>query len=191
MAARARSGRVLIGPDNGVLSPAWDALGGVEEAVEITSPSIVLRPASATFHGRDVFAPAAAHVAIGEDVGRLGPSIDADTLMRIAIPEPDVAAGTLRARVLAVDAFGNVQLAAEASQLDRAGFETAPSLEVTGGGAIVRASRGATYTSVEEGALVVLVDSSGWVTVACNGGDAARVLDVAAGATVVISRREG
>ena len=80
VAVRAASGAVLVGPDNGVLSMAWEALGGADTAVEITSDAIVLHPVSHTFHGRDVFAPAAAHLATGVPIGDLGPAVAVEEL---------------------------------------------------------------------------------------------------------------
>ncbi len=65
IAVRAASGAVLVGPDNGLLAVAWDSLGGARSAVEIGAEQVVLHPVSKTFHARDVFAPAAAHLAMG------------------------------------------------------------------------------------------------------------------------------
>ncbi len=118
---------MLVGPDNGVLSLAWDALGGVTEAVEISSPDVVLAPVSRTFHGRDVFAPAAAHLAAGRQLGDLGPAMDPASLERFDLPGPMVAAGAVGARVTATDAFGNVQLNATELDLDAAGVAAAGS----------------------------------------------------------------
>jgi S-adenosylmethionine hydrolase len=187
VAVRTGDGRLLVGPDNGLLSAAWDALGGVALAVEITSPSVVLRPTSATFHGRDVFAPAAASLAAGEDIRTLGSPLDADTLVRLERPQPVIGAGTLDARVLSVDGFGNVQLGATAEDIERAGLADAAHVVVRGGEA-VRSALGDTYGAVDTGAFVLLVDSSGWLAVACNGGDAAQRLGVAPGDTIEISR---
>jgi S-adenosylmethionine hydrolase len=188
VAVRTGDGRLLVGPDNGLLSAAWDALGGVALAVEITSPSVVLRPTSATFHGRDVFAPAAACLAAGEDIHSLGLPLGADTLVRLEPPRPVIGAGTLGARVLSVDGFGNVQLGATAEDLERAGLDNLMQVVVRGGGEAVRSSRGVTFAAVDEGAFVLLVDSSGWLAVACNGGDAAQRLRVVPGDTIEISR---
>ncbi len=76
IALRAASGALLVGPDNGVLSLAWDALGGTDTVVEVTAPDVVLHPVSKTFHGRDVFAPAAAHLSAGMPLEGLGPAVD-------------------------------------------------------------------------------------------------------------------
>jgi S-adenosyl-L-methionine hydrolase (adenosine-forming) len=187
LAVRTGEGRFLVGPDNGMLSLAWGPLGGAAQVVEITSPSVVLHPTSATFHGRDVFAPAAAHLAAGERFDRLGPTLDAETLVRVSLPEPVVGTGSLGAHVLAVDVFGNVQLAATAGDLARAGLGNVAQVVLRGGAGDVSGVRAETYAAVPEGTLAMLVDSSGWLAVACNGGEAADVLHVAPGDTISIS----
>ena len=121
-----RSGRLLAGPDNGVLSLAWAALGGPSAAAEIAAPEVVRSPASATFHGRDVFAPAAAHLALGGPLERLGPPIDPGTLASVAVPVPAVAPGEAGAVVLSADRFGNLQLAMRPEDLEAAGLPRAP-----------------------------------------------------------------
>lgn len=187
VAIRTGQNRFLIGPDNGLLSLAWASLGGVAQAVEIIDPSVLLRPTSATFHGRDVFAPAAAHLAAGGHIEGLGRPLDVETLLRASAPPPVIGHGMLTAHVLAVDAFGNVQLGAQPSDLERAGLGDATDLVVHGGGDRMRSTRAETYAAVAEGALVVLIDSSGRLAVACNRGDAAGVLHVAPGDTIGIS----
>src|SRR5262245_49795874 len=80
VAVETERGRLIVGPDNGLLSPAVAALGGVKRAVEITSPEVVLSPISPSFHARDVLAPAAAHLAAGLDLAQLGSALDQATL---------------------------------------------------------------------------------------------------------------
>jgi S-adenosylmethionine hydrolase len=185
-----RDGRLLVGPDNGVLSLAWRVLGGVARAVEVTSASIVLHPTSATFHGRDVFAPAAAHLAGGGDLSELGGPVDPATLIRVDPPEPRIAPGSLTAYVLAVDSFGNVQLGAAATDLDRAGLGDAAVLTVRAGAESSPAARAQTYSAVGDDELMVLVDSSGRLAVARNRGDASMHLRVAPGDWVEIGGPE-
>ena len=130
IAVRAASGALLVGPDNGLLSLAWEALGGAADAVEITSDDVVLQPVSRTFHGRDVFAPAAAHLAVGMPLAALGPAIDVDRLHVLELPGPMVAVGAIGARVTGVDGFGNVQLNVGPDDLEAAGI--GPVLTVRG-----------------------------------------------------------
>ena len=93
VALETEDGRLVVGPDNGLLAPTAAALGGVARAVEITSPEVVLTPVSPAFDARDVLAPAAAHLAAGAALGTLGPPVDPATLAQMTIPEPTVEHG--------------------------------------------------------------------------------------------------
>jgi hypothetical protein len=186
VAVRSGRDRFLIGPDNGLLSLAWAALDGVSEAVEITSSAVILRPTSATFHGRDVFSPAAAHLSAGARLDSLGEPVDAGTLGRVELPAPAVARGSLAATVLAVDVFGNAQLGAGAADLEAAGLDAKPVLSVRAAGVARSVRRAASYGDVAEGELMLLDDSSGRLALACNRGDAAGELRVAPGDTIEI-----
>jgi S-adenosylmethionine hydrolase len=172
-------GGVLIGPDNGLLPWAADALGGVTDAVELTNRAWFAPAVSRTFHGRDVFAPVAARIASGADPADAGPRIDPSRLVRL--PDPVVAAGQgwLEAEVLTVDRFGNVQLAAPATTLNGLGER----LSVGG----VRAVRGTTFGDAAPGGLVVFVDSADRVAIAVTGGRAAVVLAVTPGDVLRVS----
>src|SRR5919204_1173248 len=103
-------GRLYVGPDNGLLVPAAEAGGGIAAAHELANPRYALQPVSRTFHGRDLFAPAAAHLALGVPPAELGPPPDPEVLVRISVPEPEVVPPRVGATALAVDRFGNVQL---------------------------------------------------------------------------------
>src|SRR5207302_5834762 len=110
LALRDADGRLYVGPDNGLLVPAAERLGGIAEAYELANPAYALESVSRTFHGRDLFSPAAAHLALGVDPAELGPPIDPGALAHIDLPQPDVGANRIRATILYVDRFGNVQL---------------------------------------------------------------------------------
>jgi S-adenosylmethionine hydrolase len=172
LAVQARSGALLVGPDNGVLSLAWGALGGVVAASSISSPAVTLQPAAATFHGRDVFSPAAAHLAAGMTLGEVGPPVDPTALVALTLPEPVVSPGALTTTVISTDRFGNVELAATEADLHRAGLQGASELavETEAGPTPVLLVR--TYGDVDAGRAAVLIDSSGWVTIAVNRGRA-------------------
>ncbi|WP_028851871.1 SAM hydrolase/SAM-dependent halogenase family protein [Thermocrispum municipale] len=175
---------VLIGPDNGLLLPAAEALGGAQHAVELSSPELQLHPVSATFHGRDVFAPAAAHLAAGVDPTEFGPSIPIEQLHRLPTPAPSVRPGEVVASVATIDHFGNVQLTAPASSLREAGLTQGMTVVVqrqfTG---VV----GRTFADVDEDELVVLSDSAGLAAIAVNGGSAAQRLGLTGDEQVTIS----
>lgn len=163
---------LLVGPDNGLLLPAADALGGVHAAYELTEPSLRLPVTSSTFHGRDVFAPAAAHLALGTAPSAFGEPVD--DLVRMA--EPLVAAfpGKLVAEVLTVDHFGNVQLAATPADLDLSGLTG--TVTVHSERVAVTAVVGRTFADVPAGGSVLYADSAGRLAVAINGGSASAVL---------------
>ncbi|MFY1669268.1 SAM hydrolase/SAM-dependent halogenase family protein [Plantactinospora sp. WMMB334] len=147
--ALATPGGLLVGPDNGLLPRAAAVLGGITGAVELTSTTWFPDP-SRTFHGRDVFAPAGARFALGAPLTDAGPAVDPATLVRL--PEPVVAegAGWLEAEVLAVDHFGNVQLAAAGSALRRlpAALRVAPTIPAAG---THTAGEAGTHTAGEAG----------------------------------------
>ncbi|WP_410627549.1 S-adenosyl-l-methionine hydroxide adenosyltransferase family protein [Amycolatopsis sp. cmx-8-4] len=165
-------GGLLVGPDNGLLLPAARALGGVRAAYELTEPSLRLPVTSATFHGRDVFAPAAAHLALGVLPSAFGNAVE--TL--VELPEPFVAAfpGKLVSEVLTVDHFGNVQLAATPADLELSGLTGAVSVHSERVAVITAVGR--TFADVPAGASVLYADSAGRLAVAVNGGSAAAVL---------------
>jgi hypothetical protein len=173
---------VLVGPDNGLLIWAADALGGIETVAELANPEWFLGDVSRTFHGRDVFAPAAARIALGAPLSEAGPAVAEKTVVRLPDPVVTVGDGWIEAEVVTVDRFGNVQLAAGGSMLDGLG----PELIVAGN---VRARRGVTFADVGAGELLVFEDSAGRVAVAVNGGRAVVVLSVVPGDVLRIAER--
>ena len=158
-------GRCLVGPDNGVLSIAWRADGGIARAVTITSPDVLLTPISGVFHGRDVFAPAAAHLAMGMDLGLLGSPVAADQLVEVRIAEPEVEHGRIVCEVLDTDRFGNVRLNVRRAHLVAGALDQSPQLEITTSGSSARAHRIVSYGQVEPGAYGILVDAWQWMAV--------------------------
>jgi S-adenosyl-L-methionine hydrolase (adenosine-forming) len=178
---------VLIGPDNGLLLPAARALGGVRAAYELVEPAYRLPAVSATFHGRDVFAPAAAHLAVGVPPDALGPMVDPASLVDLPAPVCDVNGTRIRVEVLTVDHFGNVALAAGAAELAAMGLETGASatLRWPTGAQPVRLGR--TFGDVAEGDLILLIDSAGHLAVARRAGSAARHTGLKPGAVVELA----
>ncbi|WP_307868930.1 SAM-dependent chlorinase/fluorinase [Micromonospora sp. C95] len=186
---------LLVGPDNGLLLDAAAALGGVTGAVELTNPRWLAPRVSATFHGRDVFAPVAAHLARGAPLADAGPAIDPTTLVRLPEPLLRRRPDGFVAEVLTVDHFGNVQLAAPAELLDPlpGRVRVCPVTEPTAPGAVAEdgpagvggwereAVHGRTFGDAPVGALVAHVDSTGRVALSVNGGHAAELLAVAPG----------
>ncbi|MFG1604269.1 S-adenosyl-l-methionine hydroxide adenosyltransferase family protein [Actinoplanes sp. NPDC049265] len=180
--AIATPGGVLVGPDNGLLIPAAEALGGIDTVVELSNKDWFLGDLSRTFHGRDLFAPAAARIALGAELTEAGPRADPGTLVRLPAPVVTLGDGYVEAEVLTVDRFGNVQLAATGGLLGGLGHD----LLLNGG---VRARRGATFADVEQGDLLVYEDSAGQMAIAVNNGRAVVVLSVTPGDLVRVANR--
>jgi len=199
-------GGMLVGPDNGLLAPAAAVLGGVVEAVALAA-----RPGvPATFHGRDVFAPAAAELAVGTPPATLGEPMDPAGIVQLPTvlarvsqpPAPaDVASqdqpgAELEAEVVLVDRFGNVQLAATGDLLAHVGLVPGQRAQVRGaatgdgtGGVPLELAVGVTFGSVEPGELVLYVDSAGMAAFAVRDGDASARLGLAPGDVVTLRPR--
>jgi S-adenosylmethionine hydrolase len=173
--------RLLVGPDNGLLLPAAERFGGVGEAVEISASPWRLEPVSATFHGRDLFAPVAARLALGEPLAEAGAPVAPEELLRLDLPAPHAQAGAIEAVVTGTDAFGNVILAAGADALSTAGLRLGERVSVRTGGRRALGVVARTFADVRPRELLVYEDAGGALAVAVNGGDAAALLGVRAG----------
>jgi S-adenosylmethionine hydrolase len=165
--------RLLVGPDNGLLLPAAEHFGGVVEAVELTESPHRLRPVSATFHGRDLFAPVAAHLAAGAPLADAGQPVDPDELVALELPTARVEDGVLLAHVLAVDRFGNLTLDAEHDQLTASGLRLGRRMVVAIDGEEHDAHHARTFTDVEPGELLLYEDAYRTLALAVNRGSAA------------------
>lgn len=198
IAIRTGRGDVLIGPDNGLLVPGAESLGGVAEARLLENAAWRLARTSATFHGRDIFAPAAAHLAGGAAFEDAGPVIDAATLVPLRFPTATVVDGRLETSVAYVDSFGNIRLGATKADLDTALGEGAAGAEGDlqlsfdrGDGSTPISERAplvATFGAVAAGKPMLYVDSNGQLAYADNQGSAGARLRVGPDAEVVISR---
>jgi len=112
IAIRTGRGDFLVGPDNGLFMPATERLGGIVEARVLENRELWLPSwTSSTFHGRDIFSPVAAHLAMGADFGSVGPVVGADDLVRLPMPAPRVHDGWLETGIVFIDSFGNARLA--------------------------------------------------------------------------------
>ncbi|HKS50533.1 MAG TPA: SAM-dependent chlorinase/fluorinase [Pseudonocardiaceae bacterium] len=164
---------VLVGPDNGLLLPASHTLGGVHAVYELADPAYLLPAVSATFHGRDVFAPAAAHLACGVSPDALGPAVDPASLVTLPAPVCEVHDHKIRVEVLTVDHFGNLALAAGAGELAALGLRTPATATLRWPAGTNLVHLGMTFADAPPGELVLLVDSAGHLAVACHGDSAA------------------
>ena len=186
---RCGDGRLLVGPDNGLLSLAWQRCGGVELAVDITRSPHRLEPVSATFHGRDVFAPVAAHLAAGAEPADAGDPLDPDELARIELPEPRQEGETVVAHALTIDRFGNVTLNVTHGQLAGTGLLLGRAVAVEAGGERHLAKLVQTFADVSPGEVLVYEDSYRWLALAVNRGDAAAAMGLAPDAEVRLTPR--
>jgi S-adenosylmethionine hydrolase len=186
VALRTRDGRAFVGPDNGLLTVAADA-AGVDAAHELTETRYRLERVSRTFHARDVFAPAAAHLAAGVDIAALGPAVDPATLVRLPIPEPEVGASQLQATVLAVDRFGNVQLNVRREHVAAVGLEPGDRVELGLELDAYYAVVAETFADAGAGELILYEDSYGAYSIAISSGDASALTGAQAGDAVRIS----
>jgi S-adenosylmethionine hydrolase len=176
VALRTADERLLVGPDNGVLSLAWERCGGVELAVDVSRSPHRLEPVSATFHGRDIFAPVAAHLALGAALEDAGDPLDPSDLAIVELPQPRVEDGAVVAHVLVIDRFGNAAL--------NVGHEDMAGTEITLGGTVelevagerYLATYAQTFADVRPGELIVYEDAYRTLAVAINRGDAAATL---------------
>jgi S-adenosylmethionine hydrolase len=191
MVALEAGGQVLVGPDNGLLVWAAEALGGVGRVVALENPAYRLEPVSRTFHGRDVFAPAAAHVAAGVDPGELGPELDPARLVRLERPAARVDGERALASVVAVDHFGNLALDLRRKDLEVAGVAVGDTVEARAGGRAHRVVVAETFASVPAGELVLHEDSFGSLALAVNQGRAADRIGAGSGDPVEIAWKPG
>ena len=183
IAVEARDGRVFVGPDNGLLLLAADT-AGVVRAHELAEPRFRLAGVSRTFHARDLFAPAAAHLAGGVAIDELGPALDPAGLVRLAVPEATVEGGGIAATILAVDRFGNLATNVRRDQLAALGLEPGTRAEVDR-----RPARCVeTFGDVDPGGVALYEDSYGYVAVAVRDGSAAELLGAHTGSDVTVRR---
>jgi len=184
IALRTGDRRILVGPDNGLLSLAWERCDGVELAVDVTRSPPRLEPVSATFHGRDIFAPVAAHLASGAELADAGDPLDPDTLARVELPEPREEDGAVVTHALVIDHFGNVGLNVDHERLAGTGITLGGRVEVEAQGERYVATYAQTFADVNPGELIVYQDAYRSLALAINRGDAAGTLDLGVDAEV-------
>ena len=181
------SGAMLVGPDNGLLVAAAESLGGISAAVALTEERYHLHPVSNTFHGRDIFAPVAAHLVAGVGILDLGEAVDPDSLYRVG-PEssPPDRGGGLSTRILSIDHFGNARLSVTT---ERSGLEYGDALTVDAGDGEMSVRYVETFGSARAGELVLVPDSHWRLSLAINEGSAAQALGLKIGGRVRIKSR--
>jgi S-adenosylmethionine hydrolase len=178
---------VFVGPDNGLLSWALTAAGGAARAFSLTNRELWLSRVTATFHGRDIFMPVAAHLAAGADLDAAGAGIAVADLVMLPAPERTVRDFTAAGEVLTVDRFGNVQLTITGADAAEIGVTPGGTVLVRFGHQQLTVPYRETFGAVATGDVVAYTDSAGLVSVAVNGGNAAQRLGLPPGARISIA----
>jgi S-adenosylmethionine hydrolase len=181
LALRDGEGRIHVGPDNGLLVPAAEKLGGIAEAHELTNAAYALESVSRTFHGRDLFAPAAAHLAQGVPLAELGPPIAPDALARLDLPQAEVGTTRIHCTVLSIDRFGNVQLNLDRSHLDQTGVLPGTRVELQFGHERYYAMAARTFADARPGDIILYEDAYRNLSIAISGGNAASMFGISEG----------
>jgi len=175
---------VFVGPDNGLLSWAVTASGGAARAFSLTNTGLWLATVAATFHGRDIFMPVAAHLAADAELAAAGTEIDVTDLVTLPAPERRIRDCVAEGEVLTVDRFGNVQLTITASDAAEIGLNSGVTALIRYGHHQLAVPYRDMFGAVAPGELVAYADSAGLVSLAVNGGDAAQRLGLPPGARV-------
>jgi S-adenosylmethionine hydrolase len=178
VAVAAAEGRFLVGPDNGLLSRALDRLGGALDAVELSRSPFRLEPVSATFHGRDLFAPVVAHLSLGARLEETGESIDPGSLVALDLPTPRISWGEIVAHAVHEDGYGNVTLDVDASMVADGPIRPGEALEVRAPDGRFEAVWARTFADVGPADVLLFEDSSGALALAVSGGSAAGLMDL-------------
>jgi S-adenosyl-L-methionine hydrolase (adenosine-forming) len=186
LALRDESGRLYVGPDNGLLIPAAERMGGIAAAHELANPEYALQRVSRTFHGRDLFSPAAAHLTRGVELDELGPPLAVDSLARLDIPEPDIGAERILSTVLYIDRYGNVQLNVSTDQLEQAGIVPGSKVELEVRDELYYAVAARTFADARWGDIILYEDAYDNVALAISQGNAAQMFGARAGDAVVV-----
>jgi S-adenosyl-L-methionine hydrolase (adenosine-forming) len=185
VALRDRDDRLYVGPDNGLLLPAASR-AGLAAAHELVNPAYALESISRTFHGRDLFAPAAAHLAQGVALEELGPPLDAESLVTLDVPKPVIADGTIRASLLYVDSFGNIALNLTRDDVEQLGIVSGTRVEIELAGERYYAVMARTFVDARPGDVILYEDSYRNMSVAISRGSAARMLHAVPGQAIRI-----
>jgi hypothetical protein len=183
-----KAGPPLVGPDNGLLWLAAEALGGAVQAHVITRDDQYLKPTSRTFHGRDIFAPCVARLALGTPPEEFGPSLPVDELVRLEVPSSRVDDDHVHGQVVQMDHFGNMQLNIHRAELEGAGLFLGDTVELRVGGKSYSVTYGEAFADVSAGKLGIIEDSYRRITVVVNQGSAARQLEARRGDPIILAR---
>jgi S-adenosylmethionine hydrolase len=187
VALRDNEGRLFVGPDNGLLLPAAER-AGVVAVHELANPAYALPSISRTFHGRDLFSPAAAHLASGVPLEELGPPLAPDALVHLELPEPTFEDDGVLATMLYVDSFGNIALNLTRDDTERIGVVPGTRVELGVLGQRYYAVAARTFADAGPGEVILYEDSYRNMSVAVSNGSAAETLHAASGRPILVRR---
>ena len=186
LALAGEDGRVYVGPDNGLLLPAVSR-AGIAAVHELSNPDYALETISRTFHGRDLFAPAAAHLARGVTLADLGPPVDPESLVRLDLPELVISEGRIVATLLYVDSFGNIALNLTRDDVEGMGIVSGTRVELELSGERYYAVMARTFADARPGDVILYEDSYKNMSLAISRGSAARMLHASTGQEIRIT----
>jgi S-adenosyl-L-methionine hydrolase (adenosine-forming) len=178
---------VFVGPDNGLMTWAIAAAGGATRAVELSNRALWRDTVTATFHGRDIFMPAAAWLATGIPLDRAGDPLVVTDLVRLPGPAFQVTGSAARAEVVTVDRFGNAQLSLPGDDAAPAGLVPGVTITLAWDGGEISVPFATTFGDVNPGELVCYRDSSDLIAIAVAGGNAAARLGLRQGMAVTLT----
>ena len=186
VALAAARGDLLVGPDNGLLIPAAERLGGVAKAYFLDDQDFFRTPVHPTFHARDIFAPVAAHLSLGVDPREMGSPLDVGDLVPAPWGRAREGKGAVYATVIDVDRFGSLRLNAYPEQVQSLGHARGDRVLLGVGEEEVEATLVSTFGEVEAGQTLLFEDSSGVMAAGINGGSLARKTGASPGDIVII-----
>lgn len=177
--AKSKKDQYFILPDNGLLTFVQDR-DGIEGVHEITNKEFMIGAGiSSTFHGRDIFSPAGAHVAKGEDWTKSGPDVPVAQLVRLSVPKPTVADGKLTAAVIGLDfPFGNLITNVMKDDFMKLGYKLGDQLPLTLGANEMQVPFVHTFADVPVGQVLAFIDSRGRLSFAVNQGDFSKTYNI-------------
>ncbi|MEX2279791.1 MAG: SAM-dependent chlorinase/fluorinase [Acidimicrobiia bacterium] len=180
---------IFVGPDNGLLSPAVAMVGGADLIVAVENPEMRIPSAGETFHGRDVFGPAAALLASGEaSLEECGPEVSPESVVPLLLPLPEAEPGQITGTAWWIDRFGNTQTNISADEMTLAGIGSDTTVTVRVGSSEYEVPWVGVYGEVDAGELLLHIDGSGLMALAVRGGSAAETLRLSEGQAVVFTR---
>ncbi len=184
-----KRGDYLVGPDNGVLLPATNLLGGIKMVVKITNQKFMRHPVSPIFHGRDIFSPAAAHLSKGVEIKKFGPTIDPTSLVRAPYSEATIEENKIVAQVIHINKYGSLHLNILNTQWDKFSVERNNVVRLSfGNGQKLDVPFVTTFGEAKENAPLILKDDYGRVEVAINMENFSFIHKIKIGDTCIIEK---